>query len=56
MEKLEYNCPYCYEWVLKTDFRSHQLGHWNDPKVNKAPETLEELKQRFIAIGGWEER
>jgi hypothetical protein len=38
--------------VLKTDFQSHQLGHWNDPKVNKSPDTLDELKQRFILIGG----
>ena len=53
---LEYLCPFCLEWTLKTNFKTHQHSHWNDPNNYKQPESIEELEQRFRQIGLWDER
>jgi hypothetical protein len=57
MEKLEYQCPFCYEWVLKTDFKAHQDSQYiQDLKGMKKPESLEELQERFSMIAMWDVR
>ena len=55
-DKLEYQCPFCYNWILKTQFNNHQQSHWNDANVSRQPANLEELKNRFGKIGLWEEK
>jgi wobble nucleotide-excising tRNase len=53
----EYQCPFCFDWVLKTDFKTHQDSHFtHDLKGMKKPESLEELQERFSPLGMYEER
>lgn len=56
-DKLEFLCPYCKEFMLKTKFDIHKEYHKrNDGPGEKFPVTLEELEQRFVHLGYWEER
>lgn len=50
----KYFCIYCKQFILKSQFNNHKIAHRNDVDV-KYPETLEELKQRFSAIGVYDE-
>lgn len=55
--KTEYNCPFCFNWVLFSDFKRHQNTHNNqDLREMKSPDTLDELKTRFTVVGLYEER
>ena len=54
--KLEYLCPFCKDYVLKSDFKVHEIYHRNDPMCHEYPNTLQELKERFQYLGLWEEK
>lgn len=55
--KLEFLCPYCKEFVLKSHGESHLAGHQRIANIGeKFPVTLEELEQRFVHLGYWEEK
>lgn len=54
-EKLEYFCPYCKEWVYKSQFLNHKQFHFND-YIPTYPLTIEELEKRSRQIGMWDEK
>ena len=55
--KLEYRCPWCWEWLLKTNFLVHQSGqHRNTPGIEIEPKSLEDIERRFLYLGMWSER
>jgi hypothetical protein len=55
-EKLEYQCPYCHEWILKTEYGKHENHHKGDWLMSNPPTTLEELERRLRPLGYFDER
>jgi hypothetical protein len=44
-EKLEYQCPYCHEWILKTDYGKHENHHKGDWLMSNPQQHLRNLSE-----------
>ncbi len=52
---IEFSCPFCYHWHNKDDFEYWMQFHYNDYD-GKIPQSYEEMKNRFVLLGLFEER
>lgn len=63
----EYQCPFCDDWILFTQFSQHQSQHTDSSRGNsvmldgfhsrlEVPSTIEEMRRRFSPLGMYSER